>query len=115
MPYDELLESAVHVGLSEEQFWEMTPVQLRRRIAYVAEVRKHRAELEQAKQESANYRAAWICATIMNFAGKQLRQGRKVTPEELLTKKKSEDDAESARSLLVKRHRLTKRFGIYLN
>lgn len=99
----------MNVGLSEAAFWEMTPMQLRRRIAYVTEMREHRAQLEQ----NANQRAAWICATIMNFAGKQLRKGEKVKPEQLLKKKTTKKDIADARSYLIKRFNLSDRFGIY--
>lgn len=68
--------------------------------------------LERGREEAALYRAAWICATIMNFAGKQLKKGDKVTPEKLLKKKKTEEDVAQARSMLIKRHRLTERFQI---
>ena len=91
----------------------MTPAQFRRRVNAVTDIRRHRAELELKREEAAQYRAAWVCATIMNFAGKQLRKGTKVKPEDLIRKRKTEEEIARARSQLIKRHRLDERFQIY--
>lgn len=86
--------------------------EFRRRADAWTEIQNAKVELERQQQEAALRRAAWVCATIMNFAGKQLQKGKKVEVDDLLKKPKTEKDIELARSQLIKRHRLKKRFGI---
>lgn len=107
-----MLQTAAEVGIDEEWFWRMTPAQFKRRVAAVAELRQKRMEVEKRREESAQHRAAWICATIMNFAGKQLPKGKTIKAEDLLKKKRTEGELDRARDELIRRHRLSKRFNI---
>jgi hypothetical protein len=61
------------------------------------------------------YRAAWICSTVMNMAGRQMRGGATATPEKLIVKRKTPDEINEARRQLIKRHQLDERFGIFEN
>lgn len=112
MPYDDLLDTAARIGVSEDRFWRMSLIEFRRLSAVYVEQQKAKVELEQAQQEAALRRAAWVCATIMNFAGKQLRKGKKVNIEDLIQKRKTDDDLAQSRRELIRRHCLAKRFGI---
>lgn len=91
----------------------MTPARFDRRARYVLQLRKHESEKDARREDNALYRAAWICATIMNFAGKQLKGERQVKPDELLIEKQTPDIIQEKRRILVERHNLDKRFGIH--
>lgn len=65
--------TAAHIGLSEDQFWQNLPRQTDR----VA--RAHNAATRRQDE-----RTAWIVATVMNFAGKQLKKNQSVTIDDLM-------------------------------
>lgn len=90
----------------------MTVAEFERRLNSVQDKRRQMAELEQARQEAEQRRAAWIVVTIMNFAGKQLPKGRKLSIDDVLKKTRTADDMADARRRLIARHRLKNRFNI---
>jgi len=111
LPYDDLLETAARIGLDEERFWRMTPREFKRRVDAYTERQRERAQLEKMRQDTAIRNAAWIVATVMNFSGKQLKKGQRVKIEDLIRKPKDRDP-DLIRMQLIRRHRLTERFGI---
>lgn len=112
MPYTELLETAARIGIDEERFWRMTPAEFERRAIAVMERRSAQAELERNRQDTDLRRTAWVVATLMNFAGKQLPRGKRVSVDDLIRKNRTPADLARARSELIRRHRLTQRFDI---
>lgn len=112
MPYSELLDYAAILGIEENAFWAMQPAAFKRKLKAHEHEQKQLAKLEERRQDAALYRAAWIASTIMNFSGKQLPRGRKVKPEDLLRKKKTAEELKGMRQALIKRFKLTERFGI---
>ena len=67
------------------------------------------------RQEAALRRTAWIVVTIMNYAGKQLQKGKTVNVDDLIKKTGQPKDPDLVRRQLVRRHRLSERFGITTN
>ena len=111
-PYKALVETAAAIGLDEMLFWQMSPAEFERRVNYAVKMRRERADIEAVREKNAMYRAAWVCATIMNFAGRQLKGDVRVRPEDLLIETQTREIALEKRRVLVERHRLDRRFGI---
>jgi len=89
------------VGLSEEEFWELTPAQYDLLAKRHIDHEKGKIRLEEAKLERSDYQAALICCVLANinrdkkkkptpykvddFMPKVVEEKKKQTPEEQFT------------------------------